>query len=262
MYRWELDGPAQQEFAGAPGVDPDELLRLAGAADMIKPTSAEAVRRLREMGLRSALLTGDNDRAARSVAAAVGIAEVIAGVLPAGKAAAVKKPQDAGRVVAMAGDGVNDAAALAQADLGLAMGTGTDAAIEASDLTLVRGDLQAVPDAISVTPSIRSRARVTPDLEQLDRGCGVKGRGGAARRADDQVAGHVVGRHRPSRPALGALAAVGKLLNEQARSSERRVLGQHLVGLPQRLRREHRTRPHSDLGDAFREAGIAGQARY
>ena len=94
------------------------------------------------------LLTGDNDRAARAVAAAVGIGEVIAGVLPAGKATAIRRLQDSGRVVAMAGDRVNDAAALAQADLGLAMGTGSDAAIEASDLTLVRGDLLAVPDAI------------------------------------------------------------------------------------------------------------------
>ena len=117
-------------------------------ADTVRPTSAEAVRRLRGMGLRPVLLTGDNDRAARSVAAAVGIGEVIAGVLPAGKAEVVRRLQEEGRVVAMAGDGVNDAAALAQADLGLAMGTGTDAAIEASDLTLVRGDLLAVPDAI------------------------------------------------------------------------------------------------------------------
>jgi hypothetical protein len=85
------------------------------------------------------------------VAGAVGIDEVIAGVLPEGKATAVKELQAAGRVVAMAGDGVNDAAALAQADLGLAMGTGTDAAIEASDLTLVRGDLRAVPDAIALS---------------------------------------------------------------------------------------------------------------
>ena len=117
-------------------------------ADTIRPTSAEAVRRLRGLGLRPVLLTGDNDRAAQTVAAAVGISEVIAGVLPAGKADVIRRLQDAGQVVAMAGDGVNDAAALAQADLGLAMGTGTDAAIEASDLTLVRGDLLAVPDAI------------------------------------------------------------------------------------------------------------------
>ena len=117
-------------------------------ADAVKPTSAEAVRRLRGLGLRPVLLTGDHERAARAVASAAGIEEVIAGVLPAGKVEAVRRLQDSGRVVAMAGDGVNDAAALAQADLGLAMGTGTDAAIEASDLTLVRGDLLAVPDAI------------------------------------------------------------------------------------------------------------------
>jgi P-type Cu+ transporter len=117
-------------------------------ADTIKPTSAEAVTRLRGMGLSPVMLTGDNERAARAVAGQVGIEEVIAGVLPAGKLDAIKLLQDAGRVVAMAGDGVNDAAALARADLGLAMGTGADAALEASDLTLVRGDLLAVPDAI------------------------------------------------------------------------------------------------------------------
>ena len=121
---------------------------VLAVADTIKPTSAEAVARLRAVGLRPVLLTGDNERAARAVAAAVGIGEVIAGVLPSGKVDAIKQLQEGGRVVAMAGDGVNDAAALAQADLGLAMGTGTDAAIEASDLTLVRGDLLAVPDAI------------------------------------------------------------------------------------------------------------------
>ena len=121
---------------------------VLAVADTIKPTSAEAVARLRAVGLRPVLLTGDNERAARAVAAAVGIVEVIAGVLPSGKVDAIKQLQDTGRVVSMAGDGVNDAAALAKADLGLAMGTGTDAAIEASDLTLVRGDLLAVPDAI------------------------------------------------------------------------------------------------------------------
>jgi P-type Cu+ transporter len=128
--------------------------RVRGAlvvADTIKPTSAAAVARLRAMGLTPVLLTGDNERAARSVAAEAGIGEVIAEVAPAQKAAAVRALQDAGHVVAMAGDGVNDAAALAQADLGLAMGTGTDAAIEASDLTLVRGDLLAVPDAIALS---------------------------------------------------------------------------------------------------------------
>jgi P-type Cu+ transporter len=120
-------------------------------ADTIKPTSAQAVARLRSMGLRPVLLTGDNERAAATVAAAVSIGEVVAGVLPAGKVDAIKQLQDAGRVVAMAGDGVNDAAALAQADLGIAMGTGTDVAMEASDLTLVRGDLLAVPDAVALS---------------------------------------------------------------------------------------------------------------
>jgi Cu+-exporting ATPase len=120
-------------------------------ADTLKPTSAEAVARLRRMGLRPVLLTGDNARAAAAVAGQVGIGEVISGVLPAGKAEAIRRLQDAGRVVAMAGDGVNDAAALAQANLGLAMGTGTDAAIEAADLTLVRGDLLSVPDAIRLS---------------------------------------------------------------------------------------------------------------
>ncbi len=120
-------------------------------ADTVKPTSAEAIARLRAMGLTPVLLTGDNERAARAVAAQVGIDDVIAGVLPAGKVDAIKRLQAAGRTVAMAGDGVNDAAALAQADLGLAMGTGTDAAIEAADLTLVNGDLRAVPQAIELS---------------------------------------------------------------------------------------------------------------
>jgi len=134
-------------FAGWDG----QVRGVLVVADTIKPTSAEAVARLHGMGLRPVLLTGDNARAARLVGDRVGIGEIIAGVLPAGKADAVKRLQDAGRVVAMAGDGVNDAAALAQADLGLAMGTGTDAAIEAADLTLVRGDLLAVPDAIRLS---------------------------------------------------------------------------------------------------------------
>ncbi|AWS44666.1 cation-translocating P-type ATPase [Streptosporangium sp. 'caverna'] len=120
-------------------------------ADTIKPTSAEAVRRLRALGLTPVLLTGDNEAVARSVADEVGIDEVIAGVLPAGKVDVVKRLQAEGRRVAMVGDGVNDAAALAQADLGLAMGTGTDAAIEASDLTLVRGDLRVAADAIRLS---------------------------------------------------------------------------------------------------------------
>jgi Cu+-exporting ATPase len=120
-------------------------------ADTVKPTSAEAVAQLRGLGLRPVLLTGDNERAARTVAGLVGIDEVEAEVLPEDKVGVVRRLQDEGRVVAMVGDGVNDAAALAQADLGLAMGTGTDVAIEASDLTLVRGDLRAAGDAIRLS---------------------------------------------------------------------------------------------------------------
>jgi Cu+-exporting ATPase len=119
-------------------------------ADEVKPSSAEAVRRLRDLGLRPVLLTGDRSSVAHAVAAEVGIDEVIAEVLPADKVAVVERLQAEGRVVAMVGDGVNDAAALARADLGLAMGTGTDVAIEASDLTLVRGDLRVAADAISL----------------------------------------------------------------------------------------------------------------
>jgi Cu+-exporting ATPase len=122
-------------------------------ADAVKPTSAEAIAQLRDLGLRPILLTGDNATVARAVAAEVGIQPdaVIADVLPADKVDVVKQLQADGRVVAMVGDGVNDAAALAQADLGLAMGTGTDAAIEASDLTLVRGDLRVAADAIRLS---------------------------------------------------------------------------------------------------------------
>jgi Cu+-exporting ATPase len=119
-------------------------------ADAVKETSPEAIRRLRALGLTPILLTGDNEAVARSVAREVGIApeDVVAEVLPQDKVDVVKRLQAEGRSVAMVGDGVNDAAALAQADLGLAMGTGTDAAIEAGDLTLVRGDLRAAADAI------------------------------------------------------------------------------------------------------------------
>jgi Cu+-exporting ATPase len=120
-------------------------------ADTIKPTSADAVRRLRALGLKPMMLTGDNEAAARMIASQVGIEEVIAEVLPSEKVHVVKRLQDQGKVVAMVGDGVNDAAALAQADLGLAMGSGTDVAIEASDLTLVRNDLRSVPDAIRLS---------------------------------------------------------------------------------------------------------------
>ncbi|MGY1841187.1 MULTISPECIES: heavy metal translocating P-type ATPase [unclassified Modestobacter] len=124
-------------------------------ADTVKPTSAAAIARLRELGLAPVLLTGDNAGAAAAVARSVGLdpdrGEVVAGVLPAGKVDAVRELQAQGRVVAMVGDGVNDAPALAQADLGLAMGSGTDVAIEASDLTLVRADLDAAVDAIRLS---------------------------------------------------------------------------------------------------------------
>ncbi|MEU1373784.1 heavy metal translocating P-type ATPase [Streptomyces triculaminicus] len=131
-------------------------------ADAVKPTSAEAVRRLRALGLTPILLTGDNETVARAVAAEVGIDEVIAEVMPEDKVDVVKRLQAEGRSVAMVGDGVNDAAALAQADLGLAMGTGTDAAIEAGDLTLVRGDLRTAADAIRL--SRRTLATIKSNL--------------------------------------------------------------------------------------------------
>ena len=155
---WSVDVPAELEEAldrararGATAVlvawDGQARGALA-VADTVKETSAEAVAQLRRMGLTPVMLTGDHEAAARAVAAEVGIDEVIADVLPQDKAAVVRDLQSRGRTVAMVGDGVNDAAALAQADLGLAMGTGSDVAKEASDLTLVHGDLRAAPDAI------------------------------------------------------------------------------------------------------------------
>jgi len=122
-------------------------------ADRVKETSAEAVRRLRALGLRPILLTGDNERVARTVAGQVGIADadVYAEVMPGDKVEVVRRLQSQGRVVAMVGDGINDAAALATADLGLAMGTGTDVAIEVGDITLVRGDLRVAVDAIRLS---------------------------------------------------------------------------------------------------------------
>jgi Cu+-exporting ATPase len=158
---WSLHLPPDLEAAQAAAEAAGRTAIAAGwdgqaravlvVADAVKATSAEAISQLRGLGLRPVLLTGDNERAARAVAASVGIDEVIAEVLPEDKVAVIRRLQDEGRVVAMVGDGVNDAAALAQADLGLAMGTGTDAAIEASDLTLVRGDLRTAVDAIRLS---------------------------------------------------------------------------------------------------------------
>ncbi|MDT0612840.1 heavy metal translocating P-type ATPase [Streptomyces lancefieldiae] len=128
-----------------------EARGVVAVADAVRETSAEAVAELRRLGLTPVLLTGDNRRVAASVARAVGIDEVIAEVLPEDKVAVVERLRADGRTVAMVGDGVNDAAALAVADLGLAMGTGTDAAIEAGDLTLVRGDLRVAADAIRLS---------------------------------------------------------------------------------------------------------------
>ena len=128
-----------------------ELRGTLVVADTIKPTSAAAVAELRELGLAPVLLTGDAESEARRVAGAVGIDRVLAEVLPGDKAAEVRRLQEQGEVVAVVGDGINDAPALAQADLGLAIGTGTDVALQASDLTLVSGDLRAAPDAIRLS---------------------------------------------------------------------------------------------------------------
>ena len=161
LEEWGMPVPDELNAARAAAESRGRTAVLAGwdgqaravfaVADQVKPTSRDAVERLRELGLRPILLTGDNDATARAVAADVGIDEVIAEVLPADKADVVRRLQGEGGVVAMVGDGVNDAPALAQADLGLSIGTGTDVAIEASDLTLVSGDLRAASDAIRLS---------------------------------------------------------------------------------------------------------------
>jgi P-type Cu+ transporter len=153
---------AQWERAGQTTVLVGWDGQLRGAlaiGDAVKPSAAAAVAGLRRLGLRPVLLTGDNEATARAVAAAVGIEEVIAGILPAGKAAAIRDLQARGHRVAMVGDGVNDGPALAAADLGMAVGAGTDVAISAADLILLREDLRVVPEAIMLARAARSTIR-------------------------------------------------------------------------------------------------------
>jgi P-type Cu+ transporter len=161
LQEWDFEIPAELEPARDRAERRGHTAVLAGwdgrarvllsVSDTVKPGSREAVDELKRLGLRPILLTGDNERTARSVAAEVGIEDVIAEVLPSDKAATVRHLQEEGHVVAMVGDGDNDAPALAQADLGLAIGTGTDVAMEASDLTLISGDLGAAADALRLS---------------------------------------------------------------------------------------------------------------
>jgi len=153
-----VEGRRVEIERGGVVVDGDRVGQLL-VEDVVKPTSAEAVADLHALGLVPVLLTGDDESTARRVAAEVGIDRVLAAVLPAGKAAEVRRLQEAGEVVAVVGDGINDAPALAQADLGIAIGTGTDVAIEAGDLTLVSGDLRAAPDAIRLARRVLATIR-------------------------------------------------------------------------------------------------------
>jgi Cu+-exporting ATPase len=140
----------------------DDVAGLLGVADPVKDSAADAIRELRAQGLRIVMLTGDSAATARAVAKKLGIDDVIAEVLPEGKAAAVKRLQDEGRIVAMAGDGINDAPALAQAQVGIAMGTGTDVAMESADVTLVKGDLRGIVRARRL--SVATMANIRQNL--------------------------------------------------------------------------------------------------
>lgn len=154
MAEWESQGKTVMLIA----VD-GEYAGMLAVADTVKEHSAAAVARMKEMGLKVVMLTGDNERTARTIAERVGIDHVLAEVLPGGKAEEVKKLQAAGRVVAMVGDGINDAPALAAADIGMAVGTGTDVAMETADITLMHGDLNRIPDAIAISRKTMANIR-------------------------------------------------------------------------------------------------------
>jgi Cu+-exporting ATPase len=143
--------PMYVAVSGGGNGDGYDLAGIVAVADPIKPTSREAIQRFHAMGLRTVMLTGDNERTARAIAREAGIDRVVAGVLPAGKVVEIERLQEEGAVVAMVGDGINDAPALAQADIGMAIGTGTDIAAEAGDVVLMRGDLQSAAQAIELS---------------------------------------------------------------------------------------------------------------